>query len=319
MLTFPHIAPRISGRWAFPLLLAVCVFAVAARSQDEGGIRVNVSLVLLDATVEDKAGQIMDKLKKEDFEVREDGALQKVALFGRDEMPLHVALVVDLSDSIGPFFAPLKEAAATTLGALKADDDVALFTFSTKAELRVPLTQDKTAIADQFDTFRVGGATNINDGIFVAAEYLLKTAPKGRRAIILISDDVATFAGGSSTSDIITEATAADTAVYNLKVPGYNPLSTRFAAAEVPGLVNLRKVTEATGGEIFDVPEVKSLDSVFQALVQRLKTRYTLGYYTSANGATGKPHKLDVRLVPSFGAKGKNYKLLARSAFYVIP
>jgi VWFA-related protein len=292
-----------------------------AHGQDpeEGGIRVKVNLVLLDATVEDKAGQIMGNLKQEDFEVREDGTLQKIALFSRDEMPLHVALVLDLSDSIGPFFAPLKEAATTTLAALKADDDVALFTFSTKAELRVPLTKDKSAIAEQFDTFRAGGATNINDGIFVAAEYLLKTAPKGRRAIILISDDVGTFAGGSSTSDIITEATAADTAVYNLKVPGYNPASTRFAAAEVPGLVNLRKVTEATGGEIFDVPEVKSLDSVFQALVQRIKTRYTLGYYTSSNGATGKPHKLDVRLVSSFGAKGKNYKLLAKSSFYIVP
>jgi hypothetical protein len=64
---------------------------------------------------------------------------------------------------------------------------------------------------------------------------------------------------------------------------------------------------------------VQSLGSVFRALVERIKTRYTLGYYTSASGATGKPHKLDVRLVSSFGSRGKNYRVLARNGFYVAP
>jgi hypothetical protein len=75
--------------------------------------------------------------QKTDFEVREEGVAQKIALFSRDELPLNVALVLDLSDSIGPFLGPLQKAAKTTLAALKAEDQVALFTFSTDAELRV--------------------------------------------------------------------------------------------------------------------------------------------------------------------------------------
>jgi len=165
---------------------------------------VDVNLVVLDATVKTKAGQIMGDLKKEDFEVREDGVAKKIELFSRDELPLNVALVLDLSDSIGPFLGPLRDAAATTLAALKPEDEVALFTFSTEAELRVPLTKDKTKIAEQINSFKPGGATNINDGIFVAAEYLLMSAPKGRRVIILISDDVGTDAGGQGTRDIVT-------------------------------------------------------------------------------------------------------------------
>jgi len=70
-------------------------------------------------------------------------------------------------------------------------------------------------------------ATNINDGIFLAAENFLTTAPQGRRVIILISDDVGTDAGAQGTRDIITETIAADTSVYNLKIPGYNPPATR--------------------------------------------------------------------------------------------
>lgn len=287
------------------------------QSQDQSTLRVSVNLVLLDATVKTKDGRIMADLKKDDFEIREDGVAQKMEIFGRDELPLEVALVLDLSDSIGPFMGPLREAATTALGALKPEDQVALFTFATEAELRVPFTTDKSKIAEQFGTFKVGGATNINDGIFVAAKYLLGAPPKGRRVIILISDDVGTDAGGQGTHDIVTETIASDAVLYNLKIPGYNPASTLFYAAMVPGLVNIRKVMEQTGGEIFDVKSVGNLDTEFRALIQRIKTRYTLGYYTQANGATGKPHKLDVRLKSSFGKKGHDYVILAKSGYYV--
>jgi len=280
-------------------------------------VRVNVNLVLVDATVKTKGGQIMSDLKKENFELREDGVAQKVEVFSRDELPLNVALVLDLSDSIGPFLGPLREAAGTALAALKPEDEVALFTFSTEAELRVPFTSDKSEIAQQINAFHVGGATNINDGIFVAAKYLLNAPPKGRRVIILISDDVGTDAGGQGTRDIVTESIAADAVLYNLKIPGYNPPGTLFAASMIPGLVNIRKVMEQTGGEIFDVQDVAHLDAVFRALIQLIKTRYTLGYYTQATGAEGKPHKLDVRLASSFGKKGHDYVVMAKSGYYV--
>jgi VWFA-related protein len=309
---------RLRNRIIFVLALLACLSQISVRGQgqDSGAIRVDVNLVVLDATVKTKAGEIMAHLKKDDFEVREDGVAKKVELFSRDELPLNVALVLDLSDSIDPFLGPLRDAATTTLAALKPEDEVALFSFSTDAQLRVPLTKDKTKIAEQINLFKAGGATNINDGIFVAAEYLLTAAPKGRRVIILISDDVGTDAGGQGTRDIVTETIAADATLYNLKIPGYNSPATRFAASMIPGLVNIRKVMDQTGGEIFDVQTVANLDAVFAALIERIKTRYTLGYYTSAGGAQGKPHKLDVRLAPSFGTKGRDYVVLAKSGYY---
>jgi Ca-activated chloride channel family protein len=299
------------------LISVVFQIPVQAQDQDQGTIRVAVNLVLVDATVKTKDGQIMANLKKDDFEVREDGAVQKIDIFSRDELPLDVALVLDLSDSIGPFLGPLRDASMVALAALKPDDQVALFTFSTEAEMRLALTKDKNKIADQIATFDARGATNINDGIFSAAEYLLKAPPLGRRVIILISDDVGTDAGGQGTRDIVTEAIAADTVLYNLKIPGYNPPGTMLHSAMTPGLVNIHKVMEATGGELFDVKEVGNLSSVFSALIQRIKTRYTLGYYTMANGAEGKPHKLDVRLASSFGKKGKDYTILSKNGYYV--
>jgi Ca-activated chloride channel homolog len=310
---------RTIGRISALLISALLVLGIPERAQEQpqGIIRVGVSLVLVDATVKNKSGQIMADLKKEDFEVREDGAVQKLDVFSRDELPLEVALVLDLSDSIGPFLGPLRDAANTALAALKPDDEVALFTFSTEAELRVPFTKDKSKIAEQINLFHAGGATNINDGIFIASKNLLTTPPRGRRVIILISDDVGTDAGGQGTHDIVTEAIAADAALYNLKIPGYNPPQTLMAASMIPGLVNIRKVMDQTGGELFDVQDIAHLDSVFRALIQRIKTRYTLGYYTNASGALGKPHKLDVRLASSFGKKGRDYVILSKNGFYV--
>jgi hypothetical protein len=176
---------------------------------------------------------------------------------------------------------------------------------------------DEAEIAKQISGFHVGGATNINDGIFVAAKYLLSAPPKGRRVIILITDDVGTDAGGQGTRDIVTESIAADAVLYNLKIPGYNPPATLFAASMIPGLVNIHRVMDQTGGEIFDVQDVAHLDAAFRALIERIKTRHTLGYYTKATGAEGKPHKLDVCLASSFGKKGRDYVVLAKNGFYV--
>jgi len=312
-----HLSKKIFCLFTLLICSALLPPAVSSQESSQNVIRVNVNLVLVDATVKNKAGQIMADLKQENFELREDGTPQEIAIFNRDELPLDVALVLDLSDSIGPFLVPLRQAANIALSGLKPVDQVALFTFSTEAQMRVPFTHDKSQIAEMIGGFQVGGATNINDAIFLPAQYLLNAPQKDRRVIILISDDVGTSAGGQGTRDIVTEAIASDAVVYNLKIPGYNPPETRMAAAMTPGLVDIRKVVEQTGGEIFNVPDVAHLDEVFRALIQRIKTRYTLGYYTNATAALGKPHKIDVRLGPSFGKKGHDYTVLSRTAFYV--
>src|SRR5580693_5274905 len=129
---------RFTGLAVFVAL--ICRVPVYSQDQGQGTIRVAVNLVLVDATVKTKDGQIMANLKKDDFEVREDGVAQNVEVFSRDELPVNVALVLDLSDSIEPFLMPLRDAAKIALAALKPDDEVSLFTFATEAQMREPLT-----------------------------------------------------------------------------------------------------------------------------------------------------------------------------------
>src|SRR5215472_12429492 len=86
-----------SGTMRVPVLILslACSFPMIlqAQEQDPSVMRVAVNLVMVDVTAKTKAGQILGDLKKEDFELREDGAAQKVEIFSRDELPLNVALV----------------------------------------------------------------------------------------------------------------------------------------------------------------------------------------------------------------------------------
>ena len=67
-------------RIVFLFVFVACLPRISVQAQDQGPapLRVDVNLVVLDATVKTKAGQIMGDLKKEDFEVREDGVAKKV-------------------------------------------------------------------------------------------------------------------------------------------------------------------------------------------------------------------------------------------------
>jgi len=311
-------------------LVAALVFAVAhghaaapaqqerrsqVQPQDPPQIRVSVNLVLVEATVKSRAGQIMGDLKKEDFIVEDNGQPQQISSFSRDELPLAVALVVDISGSIQPFLKPLRYATLTALKTLKPEDEVAMFTFAGQVDRRVELTKDKREVSDQLEFLQAGGATNINRAIYDAARYLQQEAPAARRVIVLISDDVPTVADPIDHKQVVDSALEADAAVYNLKVPGDNPVAARMMTAG-RGMVNVNKLTQETGGEIFDVEKEGSLFLAFQDLIQRLKTRYTIGFYPANPDRSRGFHKLSLRLQPSFGADGRDYNVLSKSGYY---
>ncbi len=294
--------------------------AQPAPPQAQATIRVQTSLVLVDATVKDKSGKIIDGLTAKDFVLKESGVPQAISYFGRYQLPLAVALVVDLSSSITPFVHPLRYATLTALHTLKPADSVALFTFTTNVEKRVDLTKDKTAISDQIESISTGGSTNINGGIYEAARYLRDRAPAARRVIVLVSDNVPTDAGGLSSKIVEDEVLKADASVFSLKIPGDNPLAVR-AMARFPGsqMVNVEKLTGETGGEVFDVQKEGSLYIAFEALIERLKTRYTLGFSPAHAETMGQFYPLSVELSAAHGAPGRDYTVIAKRGYYSEP
>lgn len=333
-------------------------------------IKIDVRLELLDATVKNKDGQVIDDLTQNDFVLREDGNQQQIAHFSRDELPLAVVLVVDTSESIRPYMDTMRDTTEVALRALKPEDEVALFSFSSQVTHLVELTHDKQKISDAMDNLQAGGSTDINDAIYDAAEYLRAQAPAMRRVIVLISDNRARMPG-TTKPDAVTEAVLkADSPVYSLKLSGEHQGDDRNGGGHGghhgtwggggggggwpgggggggwpggggggggwPGggngghgggqghgqegaskdLVNVQKLADQSGGELFDVDKEGSLDRAFEDLIARLKTRYTLGYYPTNKAADGKFRKLELELDSRFGKLGKDYFISAKTGYY---
>ncbi|MGH9453767.1 MAG: hypothetical protein ACRD2O_07335, partial [Terriglobia bacterium] len=76
-------------------------------------LRADVNLVVLHATVLDKKGHMINDLGRKDFEVFEDGARQKLAVFSHADVPVTMGIVIDDSGSMRPKRPSVNTAALT--------------------------------------------------------------------------------------------------------------------------------------------------------------------------------------------------------------
>ena len=166
--------------------------AVPLLAQDNPTItfKSNVNLVLVDTTVRDHKGRIVSGLEKTSFHVFEDGVEQPIKAFSERQLPLAIAIVVDKSGSMRRLFGELRESAVQALNYLHPQDRVALFVFDKTVQRLTDLTSDHEEIARAFDQVDAGGGTDILDSVYEASRYLKLAAPKERRAIVLISDNI---------------------------------------------------------------------------------------------------------------------------------
>jgi VWFA-related protein len=287
----------------------------------EGGftLKVDVSMVLVEATVRDDKGRIVDDLKPEDFHLFEDGVEQRVSYFSRDELPLAVALVVDGSSSIAPVLGELHHAAYDTLSQLKPEDQIALYAFAAHPERLVDLTTDRKSIADGIMGIGSTGGTNIADALHHAIDYLGQEARGRRHAVIIISDNQPTAKGEFNGEDVIRLALETQTIVYSVRVGRDRLEGTVDEPGWVPGARWVNKIMDETGGEIIDMAAVGSAQKAMAAVIARLKQRYTLGYQSSNTSRDHAFRAVEVRLSGRAQNSKHRYRIFARHGYYPAP
>src|ERR1700678_2847666 len=82
-----------------------------AEKEQEFKLTANAELVLLSVSVKDAKGGFASDLKKENFQVFENGKRQTITQFGKEDTPITVGLVVDDSRSMKPKRAEVINAA----------------------------------------------------------------------------------------------------------------------------------------------------------------------------------------------------------------
>jgi len=292
---------------------------VRPREQGEFTLKVDVRMVLVEVTVRDVKGRIINDLKRENFHLYEDGVEQQITHFSRDELPLAVALVVDSSGSIAPELPQLHQAAYDALSQLKPGDQVALFAFATHPERIVDLTTDRRAIADGILGIGSAGGTNIADALYGSIEYLGQEALERRHAVIMISDNQPTAKGDFSSKDIIRLALETQTIVYSVRFGVGRSEDSGDEPGWIPGARWVNEIMPETGGEIIDMAGMGSVQKAMAAVIARLKQRYTLGYQSSNTRRDHAFRQIEVSLSGRAQDPKHPYRVFARHGYYPMP
>ena len=147
----------------------------------------SVNQVEIYASVTDQAGRPVSGLRVEDFEVREDGVMQRISVFAEADFPLSAAIALDSSFSMtGERLAVAKSAARIFIGALRPDDQAMLMSIGGKVDVIAPLSTDRGEQFRAIDALRSWGTTSLHDAIIEAIDQLQPA--KGRRALVILSD-----------------------------------------------------------------------------------------------------------------------------------
>src|SRR5207244_12890165 len=110
-------------------------------------VRVSSNLVVAPVSVTNAQGQPALGLKPSDFRIEEDGRPQEIAQIGDPEqVPLDIALLIDVSGSVVARFAFEQQAAASFLQqVLKPEDRATVFAIDETPRMIQPLTTAQLA------------------------------------------------------------------------------------------------------------------------------------------------------------------------------
>lgn len=239
-----------------------------------------VETVRVDVLATDGHAPILG-LQPEDFEVLDNDVAQKVDLVAFQQLPLNVVLALDTSRSVsGERLEALRAASRAVVDELKADDKVALLSFSNVLSIRTGLTADADRVRVALEQPAVSGDTALVDAAYTAV--VLGESDAGRALVIVLSDgaDTASFLTPESVLDT---ARRSDAVVYGVSVAGAG--RTGF----------LRELCAQTGGRILSAESTKKIGETFLEVLDEFRHRYLISYAPQGVGKGGW-HRLAVRV-----------------------
>ncbi|MBP9143827.1 MAG: VWA domain-containing protein [Thermoanaerobaculia bacterium] len=232
----------------------------------------DVQFVELYTTVLDRENHPVRDLEQGDFRVLEDGVPQEIARFEHlENLPIHVAILLDVSASMESNLAQAKAAALKFFeSAITPKDRGALIVFNDHPLLAVKLTNQLPALAGGLAGLKAERGTALYDSVVFSLFYF--NGVKGQRAILLLSDgkDEGSRFDVEETLDF---ARRAGIAIYTV---GLNIPRTDSEVRKV-----LKKLAEETGGRNFFIKESTELAAIYEAIQTELRSRYLLAYQST--------------------------------------
>jgi Ca-activated chloride channel family protein len=291
---------RASRHFAAYLIAPLILIALAslARAQasslqsDPGApytVQVNVDVVVLRATAQDRRNVLVSGLNQDDFQVYEDGALQPIKYFSHEDTPVTVGLVVDNSGSMQPKRNEVTLAALAFARSSNPQDQMFVVNFNEKISFGLP---ENTPFTDQVAQLEVAlsraapkGETALYDAVAAALEHM-KKGNRDKKVLIVVSDG-GDNASKHKLSEIMTSVGQANVIIYTIGIFDDQD------ADRNPGA--LKRLAKDTGGEAFLPESLGDVAPICERIARDIRNQYTIAYVPTNRKRDGRYRGIRVK------------------------
>lgn len=220
----------------------------SAQPPQPAPIRVTVNEVIVPVTVTDEKGRFVSDLEEKDFEIYDEGKLQRVRFFSRDRgQPVVVGFLMDTSNSSRLHWKSYSESAIElVLTLLPGEPKYSgyLVGYSNEAELLVNTTTASDKLIEKIRKIKPGGGAALFDAIYMActSRNLVKGEPVEPRRVIVIIGDGHDNASKKTLEEVLELAQRNLVTIYGVSTTAFG-----FTA---DGDKNLTRLCEETGGRV---------------------------------------------------------------------
>ncbi len=293
--------PLSNRRLLLPLLLiaAACLYAQ---------FRSDTRLVVLHASVVDKHGKMLTNLKQNEFKVFENGTLQQVKIFRREDVPVSLGIIIDDSGSMQTKRARVEAAALSLVKESNPQDEVFIVNFNDEWYLDVPFTSDIHKMEQGIAKIDSRGGTAMRDAISASLDYMKEKAKKDKKVLLIITDGTDT-ASNTSLEKVVARCNQSETLVYAI---GLFTEEERHEGAKAKRA--LSELTTTTGGLAYYPKDVSEVQALASEIAQDIRNQYTIAYTPAIQELDGSYRQIKVTV----DGPGKP-TVRTRSGYYATP
>jgi Ca-activated chloride channel family protein len=275
----------------------------------EQTLKVDVDLVLVNATVTDPLNRYVSGLEQEHFQVWEDKIEQKIEYFSSEDVPMSLGMIFDVSGSMKDKISTSRDAAVTFLKTGNPDDEYFLVEFANRPEVASDFTTDISKLQSKIIFTPAKGMTAMYDAVYVGLEKL-KTGNNPKKALLLITDgeDNRSRYTFQNVKDFVKEQ---DVQIYAIGIT--DEWNSQLSAGRT-GRAMLEELADLTGGRAFFPDSVYELEDICTKIAIELKNQYVIGYHSTNAAKDGKWRKLRLKVNPPKGIQHLNVK--SKAGYY---
>jgi len=273
----------------FNVLLRVAASPIAEAQNERTSavqytLRVNADEVVLNCTVLDNKGELVNTLKRDDFKISEDKVPQKIISLQHQDVPVSIGLLVDNSGSMRPKKEAVSAAALALIRASNPQDETFVMNFSDKVYLDQDFTSDLAKLREGLAHANSNGGTALYDTIVMAAGKMQRSASRARHVLIVITD------GQDNASKETLENTIHS--VQDMQSPIVYSIGLLFNGEDGRGEIHrakhdLQALSNETGGIAFFPSSLQDIDRVAAEVARDIRNQYTLAYHSTRTAIDG--------------------------------